>query len=543
MNNEVSRHRADREPDSGEVLDALVVGAGVSGIYALYRLAEQGHSVRLVERGSGVGGTWFWNRYPGARFDSDSYSYGYFFSEILADEWRWSEHYAGQPEVERYFNFVVDRFGLRDKIQLNTTVVRARFDAENNVWVVGYADGQETAARFLVLATGMLSEPYVPEFDGRDDFHGVMVHSGEWPAEGIDLAGKRVALFGTGSSGVQLVQEVAQEAQSLTVFQRTGHWVTPLHNRPFTPEEQEEYRKNFAAVHQQRLNHIGGFLHEPELRLTFEVSEEERLKKYEELYNSGGLRILSSAFADTLSDPAANKDFTEFIESKIRATIDDPDLADKLIPKDHGIGMHRPPKGTGYYETYNNDHVELVSLKETPVVRFTETGVATTDREFEFDVIIFATGFEAWLGALKKIDIRGKGGRALMDAWSDGPRTLLGMGVPGFPNLTFVAGVHSLGGNLPAFSEVHGDWIADLITYVKRHGYARVEATDEAAAEWTDHVYETAKPVLLAKGSWYQRGNIPGSDGRILTYYGGLDKWREWAARVAAAGYKGMELE
>ncbi|QYB00374.1 NAD(P)/FAD-dependent oxidoreductase (plasmid) [Rhodococcus sp. USK10] len=542
MNNQQA-HGADPESAKGEVLDALVVGGGVSGIYALYRLNEQGHSVRLVERGSGLGGTWFWNRYPGARFDSDSYSYGYFFSEILAEEWQWSEHYAGQPEIERYFNFVVDRFELRDKVQLDTTVVSARFDSNNNVWVVGYADGQEVVTRFLVLATGMLSEPYIPAFDGMDDFQGVMVHSGEWPAEGIDFAGKRVAIFGTGSSGVQLVPEVARDAASLTVFQRSGHWVTPLNNRPFTPEEQEGYRKNFREVHQKRLGHIGGFIHEPEPRLTFEVSEEERLKKYDEVYHSGGLRILSSNFADTLADPAANQEFSKYVAEKISASIEDPDLAERLIPNDHGFGMHRPPKGTSYYETYNSDHVQLASLKESPVVRFTKTGVVTTEDEFEFDVIIFATGFEAWLGALKKLDIRGKDGQALMDAWSDGPRTLLGMGVPGFPNMTFVAGVHSVGGNLPAFSEVHADWASDLITYVKRHGYSRVEVTEEAAREWTEHVYETVKPVLLAKGSWYQRGNIPGSDGKILTYYGGLGKWREWAAQVADSGYKGMELQ
>ncbi|MGM5068773.1 flavin-containing monooxygenase [Rhodococcus qingshengii] len=543
MNNHRLTNSAVPESADEVILDALVVGGGVSGIYALYRLNEQGHSVRLAEKGSGLGGTWFWNRYPGARFDSDSYSYGYFFSDILAEEWKWSETYAGQPEIERYFNFVVDRFDLREKIDLNATVVSANFDSDNDVWRVGYADGRQVVARFLVLATGMLSQPFTPAFQGVDDFKGISVHSGQWPAEGINVKGKRVAIFGTGSSGVQLVPEMAREAASVTVFQRGGHWVTPLRNRNFTPEEQEDYKANFHAIHEQRLAHIGGFIHEPEPRMTFEVSEEERLKKYDEVYNSSGLRVLSSNFADTLADPAANAEFTKYVTEKIRESIADPELAEKLIPSDHGFGMHRPPKGTNYYETYNQDHVELVSLKESPVVRITETGVETTEQEFEFDVIIYATGFEAWLGALKQIDIRGQDGQELMEAWSDGPHTLLGMGVPGFPNLSFIAGVHSVGGNLPAFSEVHGDWVSDLITHVKDRGCTRVETTKEAADKWTEHVYDTVKPVLLAKSSWYQRGNIPGSDGKILTYYGGLGTWREWAREVADSGYKGMELK
>lgn len=542
MNNRQAQDIADTAYSAEEILDAIIVGGGVSGIYGLYRLTEQGHSVRLVERGAGLGGTWFYNRYPGARFDSDSYSYAYFFSDILADEWKWSERFAGQPEVERYFNFVVDRFDLRDKIQLNTTVTSARFDTTNNVWVVGYADGQQAIARFLVLATGMLSETYTPPFEGIDDFEGVKVHSGEWPAEGIDYAGKRVAIFGTGSSGVQLVQEVAKDAASLTVFQRNGHWVTPLNNRPFTPEEHDHFRQNFRALHAERQRHVGGHNHELETRMTFEVSEEERLQKYEELYNAPGLKVLTSAFLDTLSDPAANEDFTKFVEAKIREEVGDQELADKLIPTDHGIGMHRPPKGTGYYQTFKNDHVHLVDLKKTPVARFTKTGVVTTDEEFEFDVIIFATGFEAWLGALKRIDIRGKNDESLMDSWSGGPRTLLGMGVPGFPNLSFIAGVHSLGGNLPAFSESHGDWLADLITYVKTNNYSRAEVSEQAAQDWTEHVYESAKPVLLASGSWYQRGNIPGSDGKVLVYYGGLPNWVEKATEIADSGYKGIEF-
>lgn len=528
---------------SVDVLDALVIGAGVTGIYALYKLQESGLNVQLVDKAGGVGGTWFWNRYPGARFDSDSYSYAYFFSQVLADEWKWSEHYAGQPEIERYFNFVVDRFGLRKNIRLNTEVESAHFDREHSYWVVTYAGGQQVKTRFLIPATGMLSEPITPKFEGMEDFQGTTVLTALWPSEGVDLKGKRVALIGTGSSGIQVATEIAGEVGSLTVFQRSGHWATPLRNQAFTPEEQATFREQFKELHQKRLNHFGGFFHEPELRSTFDVSDEERLEFYETLYNTGGLRVLTSNFADAGIDPKANELWTEFVADKIRERVNDKELADRLIPSDHPFGAHRPPKDTGYFEIYNRPNVDLVSVRETPIKRFTATGIETTEGNSEFDVIILATGFDAWLGTLRKIDIRNEEGLGLMESWeSDGPKTLLGVGIPQFPNLLFVGGLHSLGGNLPACIEPQVDWVTQLIQYTKEHEYAVVETSEDAAEEWTDHVYDLAeKGQITHTNAWYS-GRFSSSNVKTLLYFGGIPAWRERAAAIADSGYKGMSF-
>lgn len=526
-----------------DILDALVIGTGVTGIYALYRLQESGLNVRAVDKAGGVGGTWWWNRYPGARFDSDSYSYAYFFSRVLADEWEWSEHYAGQPEIERYFNFVVDRFDLRKNIRLNTEVKSARYDGETGLWLVDYADGEQVRTRFLVPATGMLSEPITPKFEGMEDFQGTTVLTARWPSEGVDLKGKRVAVIGTGSSGIQVATEIAKEVGSLTVFQRSGHWATPLLNQKFTPEEIATIREEFEALHHKRINHFGGFFHEPELRSNWDVSDEERLEKYEELYNSGGLRVLTSQFVDTYTDPKANRLWSEFVADKIRQRVNDKELAERLIPTDHGFGAYRPPKEAGYYEIFNQDNVHLVSVRETPIKTFTATGIETSEGNFEFDVVILATGFDAWLGTLRKIDIRNEDGLELLESWEEeGPKTLLGVGIPKFPNLLFVGGLHSLGGNLPAEIEHQVDWVERLIQHMKQNGYVAVETSDEAAEEWTQHVYELADSRLTtSENAWYS-GRFASQNVKTLLWMGGLPAWRKRAAEIADSGYEGLSF-
>lgn len=526
-------------------LDALVIGAGVSGINALYALQQLGIRVQLAERGSGVGGTWFWNRYPGARFDSDSVSYQFFFDDCLADEWQWSEHFAGQPEIERYYNFVVDRFDLRKNICLNAEVVAACFDEATSTWRVEFADGKTVTTKYLVAATGMLSQPYVPPMAGLEDFEGTLVHTGEWPEEGVDLVGKRVAVIGTGSSGIQVIPLAAGVATSLTVFQRGGHWSTPLNNRPISDEERAEFRKNFRELQRRRQAHPGGFIHEVDMRRTSEVAEDERLRKYEEIYASMGLRSLTSNFMDTLTDPEANRLYTEFVADKIRQRIHDKELAERLIPKDHGYGTHRPPKDTGYFEAYNRDNVQLVTLGDTPIEAITPRGIRTTAEEFEFDVIVLATGFDPWIGALKRIDIRGTTNENLVDRYiSAGPKTNLGVTVPDYPNLFFIGGLHSIAGNAPASIENHVHFVAGLVDYAEKHGYSKVETSPEAAEEWTEFVYEADdRGQIFAKGTWYTGANIEGGPRfKTLIYEGGIGAWRDRAKAIADSGYKGLQF-
>jgi cation diffusion facilitator CzcD-associated flavoprotein CzcO len=528
---------------SSELVDVLVVGAGVTGIYQLYRAREAGFSVLLLEAGDGVGGTWYWNRYPGARFDSESYSYGYLFSRELFDEWEWREHFAEQSETERYLNHVVDRFDLRRDMRFGVKVTSAVWDEPSKTWTVVTGDGTEHRARFLVAATGVLSVPFFPDVPGRDDFRGESYHTGLWPKHDVDFAGKRVAVIGTGSSGVQVVPAIADEVADLTVYQRTANWCTPLNNRPITPEEQAQLRADFEAICQILNTSPAGFLHPPHDRATFDDTKDARRAFYEKMWSSPGFSKLTSNYTDLLMDPAANAEWCDFIAEKIRGIVDDPETAEKLIPKDHRFGEHRPPFVTGYFETFNRRNVSLVDLMQTPIVRVTETGIETTDGLREFDIIVWATGFDFGTGALLRMGIRGRDGLALEDHWADGPTTFLGIQTTGFPNLFFPGGPHAAAGNNPRYNGDQVDFVTEVLVYVRDHGFDVVEVDPAAEERWTEMIDKAAKaPPSFGEKSYYFGANIPGKPRRYLLNAGGRLKLFKEIARVRESDYKAFTL-
>ncbi|MBT6314035.1 MAG: NAD(P)/FAD-dependent oxidoreductase [Alphaproteobacteria bacterium] len=527
--------------------DAIVIGAGISGMYQLYRLRELGLNVRVLETGTGVGGTWYWNRYPGARFDSESYSYGYSFSKELLDEWDWSESFSGQPEIERYCNLVADKFDLRKDIQFSARVDAAHYDEEACCWAVTLADGTTYRARFIVSAIGLLSTPTMPKFEGIEDFKGPWTHTGLWPKEGIDYAGKRVAVVGTGASGVQAIQEISKTAKHLTVFQRRPNWCTPLHNRPIPKDEMEDIRSRYPEIFQRCLETAACFIHTVDLRGTFEVTEEERNAFWESLYAGQGFGIWQGNFRDMLVDREANRLMSDFVADKIRERVKDPKTADMLIPKDHGFGTRRVPQETKYYEVYNQDNVKLVSMLEEPVERITETGIRTSAQDYEFDVIIYATGFDAVTGAFDKIDIQGKGGARLKEKWAGGPRTFVGVMVDDFPNMFMIMGPHAALGNNPRSIEYNVDWISRLIGHACDNGVRQAEAPAEAVAEWHSFVSEKAEGLLSNEIDSWMTGinlNVEGKQTRtIVRYSGTAPEYREKCEAVAASGYKELNLD
>jgi cation diffusion facilitator CzcD-associated flavoprotein CzcO len=527
--------------------DAIVIGAGISGMYQLYRLRELGLNVRVLETGTGVGGTWYWNRYPGARFDSESYSYGYSFSKELLDEWDWSESFSGQPEIERYCNLVADKFDLRKDIQFSARVDAAHYDEEACCWAVTLADGTTYRARFIVSAIGLLSTPTMPKFEGIEDFKGPWTHTGLWPKEGIDYAGKRVAVVGTGASGVQAIQEISKTAKHLTVFQRRPNWCTPLHNRPIPKDEMEDIRSRYPEIFQRCLETAACFIHTVDLRGTFEVTEEERNAFWESLYAGQGFGIWQGNFRDMLVDREANRLMSDFVADKIRERVKDPKTADMLIPKDHGFGTRRVPQETKYYEVYNQDNVKLVSMLEEPVERITETGIRTSAQDYEFDVIIYATGFDAVTGAFDKIDIQGKGGARLKEKWAGGPRTFVGVMVDDFPNMFMIMGPHAALGNNPRSIEYNVDWISRLIGHACDNGVRQAEAPAEAVAEWHSFVSEKAEGLLSNEIDSWMTGinlNVEGKQTRtIVRYSGTAPEYREKCEAVAASGYKDLNLD
>jgi len=523
-------------------VDVLVVGAGVTGIYQVYRAREAGFSVEAIEAGSGVGGTWFWNRYPGARFDSESYTYAYLFSKQLFDEWTWEEHFAEQPETERYLNHVVDRFDLRRHIRFGARVVSATYDEPAGSWLVVLDDGTERRARFLVAATGVLSVPFYPAVPGRTDFQGESLHTGQWPTTPVDLAGKRVAVIGTGSSGVQIIPVIADEVASLTVYQRTSNWCTPLNNSPITPEEQEQLRADFETMREILNTSVAGFLHEPHDRAAFDDSDEERQAFFEHMWRSPGFSKLSSNYTDLLFDEAANAAWCEFIADKVRGLVHDPETAAKLIPTDHRFGEKRPPFVTGYYEAFNNPKVSLVDLKATPILRVTETGIETADGLVELDVIIWATGFDFGTGALNRMGIRGRGGMALTDHWAEGPITFLGVQTSGFPNFFFPGGPHAAAGNNPRYNGDQVDFVTDTLVYVRDHGFDTIEVDPEAEERWTAMVDKGAETAPFGTKSYFFGTNIPGKPKKYLLNSGGRPKLFKEIARVKDTGYSAFRL-
>jgi cation diffusion facilitator CzcD-associated flavoprotein CzcO len=526
--------------------DAIIVGAGMSGLYQLYRLRELGLRVRVFEAGTNVGGTWYWNRYPGARFDSESYSYGYSFSKELLEEWEWSEHFAGQPETLRYLNYVADKFDLRRDIQLQSRVVAAIYDQDTPSWTITLEDGNRFRARFLITAIGPLSTPTLPRIEGRDSFEGQSFHTARWPREPVDFAGKRVAVIGTGATGVQTIQTVAGEVGHLTVFQRTPNWCAPLHNGKIDDDAQKRIKAGYPEMFARCQETFACFIHTPDSRGAFEVSDEEREAFYEKLYGERGFGIWQGNFRDILIDRKANATISDFVARKIRERVKDPKVAEKLIPKNHGFGTRRLPLETFYYEVYNRDNVELVDIVETPIERITPKGIKTNAQEYAFDIIIFATGFDAITGAFDKIDFRGVDGIRLKDKWKSGPQTYLGLMVDGFPNMMMLMGPHTALGNIPRSIEYSVDWVSGLMRFAGENGLTRLEATAAGVASWTDHVKALGVGLLSNEVNSWMTGinsNVEGKQTRIVARYSGsAPAYRARCDAVAASGYDELML-
>jgi len=522
--------------------DAIVIGAGVTGLYALYRLRQLGFTAKAVDEASGVGGTWYWNRYPGCRFDSESYSYGYSFSEELLQEWDWKEHYAPQPETERYLNYVADKFDLRRDIQFNTRIKSATYNETENRWLVEGTDGSKLKGQFLITAVGILSAGYVPDFEGINDFRGAWTHTSRWPKEGMDLKGKRVGVIGTGATAVQLIPMIAPEVSHLTVFQRTANYCAPLRNGPIDEETMKEIKTRYPEIFRICNETAGSFMHEFDQRSAMSVSPEERLEQYEKLWDKPGFGKWLANFRDVMLPGPANEDYAEFVRNKIRERVHDPVVAEMLVPKDHTFGAKRVPCETGYYDTYNRSNVSLIDVRKAPIEKITTNGVKTADAEYDLDVIIYATGYDAVTGALLNINIYGEDGILLKDKFVDGPRTYMGVSSVGYPNL-FTVNAASVG-NFPRAAEPLMDWVTDCMAYVRDNGYTRISPTLEAEDAWVKHVNEDGENILRTKTtSWFVGANIPGKARALLTAPDTAPVMRAKRLEVAAKGYEGFELK
>ena len=526
--------------------DAIIIGAGMSGMYQLYRLRELGMNVRVLEAGTGVGGTWYWNRYPGARFDSESYSYAFSFSQDLLDEWDWTEHFSSQPETLRYLNHVADKFDLRRDIQFRSRVASAHYQEASKSWDVTLEDGSRFSSRFLITGIGPLSAPTMPTIPGVDTFKGQSFHTARWPHEPVSFAGKRVAVIGTGATGVQTTQEVAKTAGTLTVFQRTPNWCAPLLNSKISADEMAKLKAGYPDMFQRCQETFSCFVHTMDPRGTFEVTPEEREAFWEKLYAEPGFGIWQGNFRDMLTDRKANALISDFVAGKIRQRVKDPATAEKLIPKNHGFGTRRVPLETKYYEVYNQDNVKLVDISETPIERITPNGIKTSDAEYEFDIIIYATGFDAITGSFDRIDIRGVDGQRLKDRWKGGPETYLGVMVNGFPNMMMVIGPHMALGNIPRSIEYNVEWVTDLLRYARDHDITRLEATEAGVTTWTDHVKSLGVGLLSNEVDSWMTGvnrNVEGKQVRIVNRYSGsAPAYRARCDEVAAKGYSELAL-
>jgi cation diffusion facilitator CzcD-associated flavoprotein CzcO len=544
----IASRETQSPPDAAPTLDydAIIVGAGMSGMYQLYRLRELGMKVRVFEAGTGVGGTWYWNRYPGARFDSESYTYGYSFSKDLLEEWEWSEHFAGQPETLRYLNLVADKFDLRRDIQFRCRVAAAIYAEDTRHWNVTLDDGSRFSARFLITAIGPLSSPTMPRIEGVEAFEGQSFHTARWPHEPVDFAGKRVAVIGTGATGVQTIQTIAKDVGHLTVFQRTPNWCAPLHNKKIDAETQKIIKANYPAMFRRCQETFACFLHTPDPRATFEVTDEEREAFYEKLYSEPGFGIWQGNFRDILIDRKANATISDFVARKIRQRVKNQKVAEKLIPKNHGFGTRRLPLETFYYEVYNQDNVELVDITETPIERITPSGVKTANRDYQFDIIIYATGFDAITGSFDRIDFRGAEGARLKDKWKKGPQTYLGVMVDGFPNMMMLMGPHTALGNIPRSIEYNVDWVTGLIRFAQESNLTRVEATAAGVTNWTDHVKALGVGLLSNEVNSWMTGyntNVEGKQTRIVARYSGsAPAYRARCDEVAARRYQELAL-
>lgn len=533
-------------PEPTTIVDVVIVGAGFAGLYMLHRVRELGFSTRVFEAGGGVGGTWYWNRYPGARCDVESLEYSYSFSEDLRKDWQWTERYATQPEILRYLNHVADRFDLRRDIQFDTRVISATFDERDGRWTIATDRGQCVSAQFCVMATGCLSAAKVPDYKGLETFQGKWYHTGHWPHEGVDFTGQTVAVIGTGSSGIQSIPMIARQASHLYVFQRTPNFSLPAQNGPLPPEVIQDWKENGPKYREIAKSTPFGFLVQAggPKPSALEVAGAEREQTYEEGWQAGGFGALV-AFSDLFFNREANETAAEFVRNKIREIVRDPGVAEKLAPKDHPIGTKRPCIDTGYFETYNRENVTLIDVRDTPIEEITPTGPRTRDRQFTVDSIVFATGFDAMTGALNGIAIRGRDGNCLKEKWAAGPRTYLGVMVAGFPNLFTITGPGSPSvlSNMAIAIEQHVDWIAGCMAYLRNHRIATMEATLEAESAWVNHVNEVADLTLYPlANSWYLGANIPGKPRVFMPYIGGLPAYCQKCNEVAASGYEGFTL-
>ena len=532
------------DPRFGEDLDVVVVGAGFAGLYALHKLRSNGLTVRVFEAGPDVGGTWYFNRYPGARCDVESVDYCYSFSDELQREWDWKEKYATQAEILEYINWVADRLDLRRDITLNARVTSAVLDEQSLRWTVSTEDGESVSARFCLMATGPLSAAMTPPFPGLDTFAGDVYHTAAWPHEPVVFTGKRVAVIGTGSSGIQSIPIIAEDAAQLYVFQRTPNFSVPAGNRPLTDDDRAEVKANYAERRRASWHSSGGSPHVAHPKLTMQATPEERRDAFEKRWDLGGV-LFSKTFSDQMIDPAANEEARKFYEQKVRAVIDDPALADLLIPTDHPIGTKRICTDTNYFQTFNRPNVTLVSVRNTPIVSVDATGINITEGHYDLDAIVLATGFDAMTGALNKIDIVGRDGKLLRDDWSNGPRTYLGLSVDGFPNLFLVCGpgAPAVLANMVLHAEAHVNWIADCIAYVDDHGYTAIEATADAVDDWVAECARRADATLFPKAnSWYLGANVPGKPRVFMLFIGGFGVYLDICNEVADAGYKGFSL-
>lgn len=536
-----------------EKFDVVVVGAGFAGMYLLHELRRRDYSVVVLEMGADVGGTWYWNRYPGARCDAESLAYSYSFSDELEQTWQWSERYATQPEILAYAQHVAERFDLRPHIRFQQRVTRAAWQSAEQTWQLETDTGLQVSGRFCIMATGCLSVPQLPDIPGIDDFQGERYQASLWPHEGVDFCGKRVGLIGTGSSGIQAVPVIAAEAEHLTVFQRTPNFSVPAANQPLDQFWVEQFKKNYRAhrhLHKHGLSSGFGDLEiEPKERTPMAetaagLSEEEVKAILDHYWERGGAFFLS-AFADSLSNPETNERVANYVRDQIRAIVHDPATAEALCPTDHPIGTKRICVDTGYYATFNRPDVVLVNLRKDPIVTITAQGLKTENQVFEFDALVLATGFDAMTGSLLKMDIRGRDGLPLADKWVAGPRTYLGLNMHGFPNLFTVTGPGSPSvlSNMLVSIEQHVDWIVGCLEHMRAAGHQLIECDPTAEDQWVNHVNEVANATLFPQGgSWYLGANVAGKPRVFMPYAAGVGVYREVCDDVVADGYRGFEF-
>jgi cyclohexanone monooxygenase len=530
---------------SPDQFDVVVVGAGFAGMYLLHRMRQLGLTARVYEQGSGVGGTWYWNRYPGARCDIESMQYSYSFSNELQQEWEWTERFAGQPEILKYANHVADRFNLRTDIQFNTRVVSTVFNEDLNRWTVTLDDGARVTAHYVIMATGSLSNARTPDFKGLSSFKGKTYHTGHWPHEGVDFTGLRVGIVGTGSSAIQSIPVIAAQAKHLTVFQRTPNYSIPARNHDLTDEYQQSWKQDYPELRRRaREETRNGVVGALPAKGAMEDTAEARKKAYDDEWERGGLHFMAT-YNNLALDKASNDTAAQYVRDKIAEVVKDQSVARLLQPTSFPIGTKRICLDTDYFETFNRDNVTLVDVRNAPVEEITPNGLITGGRSYEFDAIVFATGFDAMTGSFAKIDVRGRDGLTLKQKWAEGPKTYLGLMVTGFPNMFFITGPGSPSvlSNMIVSIEQHVEWVTDCLAYLRKRGLACMEATQQAEDAWVAHVNEVAYTTLYPQAnSWYMGANIPGKPRVFMPYIGGVGVYRVKCNEVAANGYEGFAL-